>query len=116
MKYRCLSVLSLALGLTGLAHSGELVFDSHVHLREGETSLQKFEAEVRTSGIELAGVGAMWFGGPHQALAGDPAKIRSGNDGLIALAAKHPEMVPYPQISLARMVEALETTARRKSN
>jgi hypothetical protein len=94
MTYSRLSVLSLALLLTGLAQSGEPVFDSHVHLREGEASLQKFEAEARTSGIELAGVGAMWFGGPHQALAGDPATIRAGNDGLISLAAKHPEVVP----------------------
>ena len=94
MKHGRFLPLSLALLLTGVAHSGEPVFDSHVHLRERETSLQKFEAEVRTSGIELAGVGAMWFGGPHQALAGDPATIRAGNDGLIALAAKHPEVVP----------------------
>ena len=94
MKNFRLFVLALSLLLTGLAHSGEPVFDSHVHLREGEASLLKFEAEVKAAGIDLAGVGAMWFGGPHQALAGDPAAIRAGNDGLIALAAKHPEVVP----------------------
>src|SRR6187549_4016431 len=83
MKHHRLFALCL---LSTLASAGEPVFDSHVHLRDGEASLQKFEAEVRTAGIDLAGVGAMWFGGPHQALAGDPAKIRAGNDGLIALA------------------------------
>ena len=112
MTYSRLSVLSLALLLTGLAQSGEPVFDSHVHLREGETSLQKFEAEVRTSGIELAGVGAMWFGGPHQALAGDPAKIRAGNDGLIALAAKHPEVVPIGTVHPYDGQAALDELAR----
>ena len=94
MKNFRLFVPALSLLLTGLAHAGEPVFDSHVHLREGEASLLKFEAEVKAAGIDLAGVGAMWFGGPHQALAGDPAAIRAGNDGLIALAAKHPEVVP----------------------
>jgi len=94
MKYCRVPVFSLVLLLTSLAQSGEPVFDSHVHLREGEASLQKFETEVRSAGIELAGLGAMWFGGPHQALAGDPAAIRAGNDGVIALAAKHPEVVP----------------------
>ena len=91
MKVHRLIFLSL---LTTLASAGEPVFDSHVHLRDGETSLLKFEAEVRDAGIDLVGVGAMWFGGPHQALAGDTAVIRAGNDGLIALAAKHPEVVP----------------------
>ena len=116
MKHHRLLVFSLCLMLTGLAQSGEPVFDSHVHLREGETSLQKFEAEVRTSGIELAGVGAMWFGGPHQALAGDPAKIRAGNDGLIALAAKHPEVAPigtvHPYDGQAALDELVRIAAR----
>lgn len=69
------------------------VFDSHVHLRDGETSLRAYEADVAASGIDLAGVGAMWFGGPHQALQGDTASIRAGNDGVIALAARHPEVL-----------------------
>jgi predicted TIM-barrel fold metal-dependent hydrolase len=116
MKHRRISVLLLALVLTGLAHSGEPVFDSHVHLRDGEASLQKFEAEVRTSGIELAGLGAMWFGGPHQALAGDPAAIRAGNDGLIALAAKHPEVVAigtvHPYDGQAALDELTRIAAR----
>ena len=116
MKHSCLHLLSLGLLLTGLAHSGEPVFDSHVHLREGEASLQKFEAEVRASGIELAGVGAMWFGGPHQALAGDTAKIRAGNDSVIALAAKHPEVVPigtvHPYDGQAALDELTRIAAR----
>ena len=101
---------SLLLATTALA--GEPVFDTHVHLREGETSLLKFEAEVKASGIELAGVGAMWFGGPNQALAGDTARMRAGNDGLIALAAKHPEVVPIGTVHPYDGQAALDELAR----
>ena len=116
MKHPRLLVLCLSLSLSALAQSAEPVFDTHVHLRDGEASLQKFEAEVRASGIELAGVGAMWFGGPHQARAGDLAKIRAGNDGLIALAAKHPEVAPigtvHPYDGQAALDELTRIAAR----
>jgi uncharacterized protein len=112
MKHCRLLALTLCLALTSLAQSGEPVFDTHVHLRDGEASLQKFKAEVRASGIELAGVGAMWFGGPHQALAGDPAKIRAGNDGVIALAAKHPEVAPIGTVHPYDEQAALDELAR----
>src|SRR5690349_18572423 len=112
MKYFGMFVLALTLLLTGLVHSGEPVFDSHVHLREGEASLLKFEAEVKAAGIDLAGVGAMWFGGQHQALAGDTAAIRAGNDGIIALAAKHPEVVPIGTVHPYDGQAALDELAR----
>src|SRR5687767_5888834 len=62
------------------------VFDSHVHLWKGETSLELYEAKVRESGLEAPCIGAMWFGGPNQALAGQTALIRKANDDLLALA------------------------------
>ncbi|WP_217427980.1 amidohydrolase family protein [Microlunatus speluncae] len=70
------------------------VFDCHVHLPDGETSLQAYRADVASSGIELIGLCGLWFGGPHQALAGEPAQLRTGNDGMITLAAGHPDLVP----------------------
>ena len=113
MKHHRLFALCL---LSTLASAGEPVFDSHVHLRDGEASLLKFEAEVRDAGIDLAGVGAMWFGGPHQALAGDLAAIRAGNDSVIALAAKHPEVVPigtvHPYDGKAALDELTRIAAR----
>jgi len=112
MKHLRLLSLSLGLLLAGLAHSGESVFDSHVHLRDGEASLLKFEADVKAAGLDLAGVGAMWFGGPHQALAGNTAAIRAGNDGLIALAAKHPEVVPIGTVHPYDGQSALDELAR----
>ncbi len=108
----CLLVLSLGLMLAGFARAAEPVFDVHVHLREGETSLQKFKAETKDSGVELAGIGAMWFGGPHQALAGNPAKIRASNDALIALAAKHPEVAPIATVHPYDGQAALDELAR----
>lgn len=94
MKHLSLLVLPLCLLLAGPAQAAGPVFDMHVHLRDGEASLRKFMAETKESGIELSGIGTMWFGGPHQAPPGNPAVIRAGNDGVIALAAKYPEVVP----------------------
>jgi uncharacterized protein len=107
-----LLVLSLALALTSLAHSAEPVFDVHVHLREGEASLQKFKAEARAAGIELAGIGAMWFGGHHQAPAGNAPNIRASNDALIALAARHPGVVPIATVHPYDGQAALDELAR----
>jgi predicted TIM-barrel fold metal-dependent hydrolase len=97
---------------TTLAWAGDPVFDVHVHLREGETSLRKFEAEARDAGIELAGLGAMWFGGPNQALAGNPASIRAHNDALIEMAAKHAIVVPIATVHPYDGQAALDELAR----
>jgi uncharacterized protein len=101
-----------SLWFSTLAGAANPVFDMHVHLREGEASLLKYEAEVRASGLELSGVGAMWFGGPHQALAGNPAGIRAGNDGVIALAAKHPVVAPIATVHPYDGEAALDELAR----
>ncbi|PZQ12589.1 MAG: amidohydrolase [Rhodanobacter denitrificans] len=74
------------------------VFDVHVHLRDGETSLRAYEADAKAAGIELAGIGAMWFGGPNQARQGQPDAIRAGNDGVIALAGKHETLLPIATV------------------
>ncbi len=81
----------------GAAASGP-VFDVHVHLREGEMSLREYMADVEASGVELSGLGAMWFGGPHQARQGDPDAIRAGNDRVIALAKTHAQVVPIATV------------------
>ena len=74
------------------------VFDVHVHLRDGETSLREYRDKVHAAGLELSGIGAMWFGGPHQARQGDLEKIRAGNDKVIALAAAHPDVLPIATV------------------
>lgn len=87
----------LTLLLTGMAAAAP-VFDVHVHLRDGETSLRAYEADAKAAGIELAGIGAMWFGGPNQARQGQSAAIRAGNDGVIALAGKHETLLPIATV------------------
>lgn len=108
---RCVLALLLALG-AHLVHADETVFDTHVHLRDGEVSLRAYEAEVAAAHIELAGFGAMWFGGPHQALQGDPAKVRANNDAHLALAAKHPRMLPIATVHPYDGQAALDELAR----
>ena len=92
--------------------AAEPVFDMHVHLRDYENSLLKYESEVKESGLQLSAVGVMWFGGEHQAPAGNPAGIRAGNDGIIALAAKHPEVVPIATVHPYDGKAALDELAR----
>lgn len=39
--------------------SAQQVFDSHVHLWAGETSLRQYEAQAKAAGISLVGFGGM---------------------------------------------------------
>lgn len=91
-------LLILCCSMAFAASAREAVFDVHVHLHDGEASLRKYQADVAASGIEAGGIAAMWFGGPNQALQGAPEKIRAGNDGIVALAAKHPGVVPVATV------------------
>ena len=107
-----LKVFAIALLSIQAASAREPVFDVHVHLRDFETSLKAYEADVASSKIKLAGLGAMWFGGPHQAPQGEPAKIRASNDAIIALAAKHPVVMPIATVHPYDGPAALEELAR----
>ncbi len=87
-------LLSIALLTPAIpAAAQEAVIDTHVHLHNGEASIAEYQAQLQASGQSVDAFGAMWFGGPNQALAGNPADIRTRNDALIALAAKHPGMI-----------------------
>lgn len=102
--------------LLALVSSGAVaavpVFDVHVHLREGAQSLAAYQAEAREAGVELGGVGAMWFGGPRQARAGEPDSIRAGNDGIVALAAAQPGVVAAATVHPYDGQAALDELAR----
>jgi predicted TIM-barrel fold metal-dependent hydrolase len=112
---RAFTLLALALNAQDAAAQTR-IFDSHVHLWKGEESLRAYEEQAKTAHLELAGIGAMWFGGPNQALAGQPQQIRAGNDGIVALAAKHAGMMPiatmHPYDGAAAIAE-LERVASR---
>ncbi len=98
------------------ASADDRLFDLHVHLHKGDASLDAYQAQLKAAGISETGYGAMWFGGPNQAPAGDVAAIRAGNDGLLALAAKHPGMVPiatvHPYDGPAAIAELERVAAR----
>jgi hypothetical protein len=92
-------VLAAALLLgAGPALAADRVFDSHVHLWNGAKSLAAYQEQLKAAGIKVEGFGAMWFGGPNQALAGHPDDVRAANDAHIALAAKHPGMMPIATV------------------
>jgi predicted TIM-barrel fold metal-dependent hydrolase len=95
------ATIVLAVVLASIAQTRadqSLLFDSHVHLWNGEESLRVYEEQLEQGQLEVAGIGAMWFGGPNQALAGRPERIRAGNDGIIALAARHRTMIPIATV------------------
>ena len=93
----------------------ERVFDGHVHLWKGEESLRAYVAQSRAAGYDPVAA-AMWFGGPNQALAGNPDAIRAGNDGILALAARHPSLLPvatvHPYDGEPAVVEVRRVAAR----
>jgi predicted TIM-barrel fold metal-dependent hydrolase len=92
------------------------IFDAHVHLSGGQESLQAYDAQLKASGLEGGGLAGMWFGGPNQAPQGQIEKTRKGNDSIVALAAKHPKILPvatvHPYDGAAAIAE-LERVARR---
>src|SRR5262249_34891310 len=73
-------------------------FDLHVHLRNGAESIGEYEAQIVSAGRQVTAFGGMWFGGSRQALQGDVEQTRAQNDALIALAAKHPKMLPIATV------------------
>lgn len=98
------------------AAAKERVVDTHVHLWNGEVSLSEYRAGLKAAGLSVERFGAMWFGGPNQARAGNPADIVRRNDALIALAEKNPEMVPiatvHPYDGDAALAEVTRVAAR----
>jgi uncharacterized protein len=114
-----LTFLALML-IASAARAQAPVFDLHVHLWKGEASLREYEAQLKAAGQEVTAFGAMWFGGPNQALQGEPGQIRANNDGLIALAARYPKLMPiatvHPYDGAAAVAELERIGARRQGS
>jgi predicted TIM-barrel fold metal-dependent hydrolase len=110
-------LLSIALlASVAPAFPQDAVVDTHVHLHQGEASLAEYRAQLKAAGQKVSAFGAMWFGGPNQALAGNPADISARNDALIALAAKNPDMIAiatvHPYDGEAALAEVDRVAAR----
>src|ERR1044071_1374648 len=88
-------LLAVALLLPFRAAAGqEKVFDSHVHLWHGEASIREYEAQLKAANQQVAGFGAMWFGGPNRARGGRVEKTPANKDALTAWAGNHPAFLP----------------------
>lgn len=111
-----LVIAAALLSAAAPAAASDAVFDLHVHLHDGAASLREYDARNAEQGVAVDGFGAMWFGGPNQALAGDSAAIRAGNDGLLALAASDPRALPIATVHPydgAAALDELERVAAR---
>lgn len=90
--------------------------DMHVHLHHGAQSLKEYDAQLATDGVKADALGAMWFGGPNQALQGNVAAVQAGNDGVIVLAAANPRLIPiatvHPYDGEAALAELARVAAR----
>lgn len=115
---RAFTALAAALALAAQAAGAQPppLFDTHVHLWMGKDSLRAYAEQLKEGQLQVTGIGAMWFGGPNQALAGQLKQIRAGNDGIIALAAKDPKLVPigtvHPYDGPAAVAELERIAAR----
>ncbi len=107
---------ALLLGFASLARAESPVFDVHVHLREGETSIRAYDEQAKRDGVHATGFAGMWFGGPHQALRGDLKTTRASNDAAIALARRQPRLVPvatvHPYDGAAALAELTRVAGR----
>jgi uncharacterized protein len=115
MRLKILPAALLAL-VAANAPAQQPVFDMHVHLHHGDKSLVEYESQVADGKVPVSGYGAMWFGGPNQALRGEVDRVRANNDQLIALASKHPKMLPiatvHPYDGDAALLELQRVAAR----
>jgi uncharacterized protein len=82
----------ILLSLASLAHAEDRIFDTHVHIWNGEKSVKEYLAQVESAGRKVTS-----FGGIHMAVLGELAHTRAKNDELIALSKRYP-LVPIASV------------------
>jgi hypothetical protein len=75
------------------SRSAQRVFDTHVHIWNGETSVLAYEAQLKETHQTVTR-----FAGILIAERGKMTETRRKNDELIGLAAKYPEMFPIASV------------------
>lgn len=88
---RCLLGL-LLLALASLTHAEDKVFDTHVHIWNGEKSVKEYLEQVQSGGVSVTS-----FGGIHMARLGELEHTRAKNDDLIALSKRYP-LIPIASV------------------
>src|SRR5580693_7559782 len=85
-------LVSLLLAVPTMA-SAQRVFDTHVHIWNGEASVRAYKAELAQTHQTVTRFAAILI-----AERGNMAETRRKNDELIALAAKYPDMFPIASV------------------
>ena len=104
MKVVLLALLLLAVPAVA---SAQRVFDTHVHIWNGEASVREYKAQLQETHQSVTR-----FAGILIAQRGNMAETRRKNDELIALAAKYPEMFPIASVHPYDDQAALEEVRR----
>ena len=104
MKAGLLAFLLLAVPTLVCA---QRVFDTHVHIWDGETSVLAYKAQLKETHQSVTR-----FAGILIAERGNMAETRRKNDELIALTAKYPEMFPIASVHPYDDQAALEEVRR----
>jgi uncharacterized protein len=113
-RRRLIPLILLATAPLHAQQSG--LFDVHVHLHDGEKSLEQYSAQAAADKMPIEGMAIMWFGGRHQAPQGNPPDIRANNDAVLSWAAKNPRALPivtvHPYDGEAALAELQRVAAR----
>jgi predicted TIM-barrel fold metal-dependent hydrolase len=93
MKHRVLPAwLLLSLSCLVQAQDQDKVFDTHVHIWKGESSVKEYLAQLAADGQKVTS-----FGGIHMAVLGKVAETRAKNDELVQLSKRYP-MIPIASV------------------
>jgi hypothetical protein len=87
------ALLALLLLTVSSAAGAQRVFDTHVHIWNGEASVREYQAQLKETRQSVTR-----FAGILIAERGKVAETRRKNDELIALAKKFPEMFPIASV------------------
>ena len=98
--------VSLLLAVPTMANA-QRVFDTHVHIWNGEASVREYEAQLKTTHQTMTRFAAILI-----AERGRIADTRRKNDELIALTKKHPEVFPVASVHPYDDQAALEEVRR----
>src|ERR1700722_301163 len=87
------ALIALILLIVPTMSSAQRVFDTHVHIWNGESSVLEYEAQLKATHQAVTRFGAILM-----AKRGKLDETRRKNDELIALAAKYPELFPIASV------------------
>ncbi|MGY3211987.1 amidohydrolase family protein [Mucilaginibacter sp. HD30] len=82
-------IILVAIFFGHCAKAQQLVYDNHVHIWEGDKSVQSYLAQLKSTGQTATRFGAILI-----AKRGEPLRTKAKNDELIALSKKYTQLLP----------------------